>query len=120
MPRTRSTTAPRRPERSWERSTVNQTKAPVGTADGSSQFQELGVFFPTLSSSGDGTLTVVLNASSANGTVVADAVGAAQAWASTGGPAPFESEPSYQLAVPEHRDTGRLPTCRSTRARIAA
>jgi hypothetical protein len=43
-------------------------------------------------------LTVVLNARSANGTVVADAVGAAQAWASTGGPTPFETEPSYQLA----------------------
>jgi autotransporter-associated beta strand protein len=75
---------------------VNQTEAPVGTADGSSQFQELGVFFPTLTD-GDGTLTVVLNANSANGTVVADAVGTAQAWASTGGPALFESEPSYQL-----------------------
>jgi hypothetical protein len=76
---------------------VNQTVAPVGTADGSSQLQELGVFFPTLDSSGDGTLTVVLNAQSANGTVVADAIGAAQAWASTGGPSQFESEPSYQL-----------------------
>ncbi len=76
---------------------VDQTMAPVGTPDGNFQFQELGVFFPMLSSSGDGTLTVVLNASSANGTVVADAVGAAQAWASTGGPASFESEPSYQL-----------------------
>jgi hypothetical protein len=76
---------------------VNQSQAPVGTADGSYQFQELGVFFPTLDSNGDGTLTVVLNASSANGTVVADAVGAAQAWASTGGPSQFESEPSFQL-----------------------
>ncbi len=76
---------------------VDQTKAPVGTADGSSQFQELGVFFPTLSGSGDGTLTVVLNAGSANGTVVADAVGVAMAWASTGGPTTFEAEPAYQL-----------------------
>jgi hypothetical protein len=75
---------------------INQTKAPVGTADGNFQFQELGVFFPTLSSNGDGTLTVVLNANSANGKVVADAVGAAQAWASTGGPSSFELEPSYQ------------------------
>ncbi len=39
----------------------------------------------------------MLNANSANGTVVADAIGAAQAWASTGGPSQFESEPSYQL-----------------------
>ncbi len=78
---------------------VNQTKAPAGTLDDGAQFQELGVFFPTLNSSGYGTLTVVLNAQSANGTVVADAVGAAQAWASTGGPTPFESEPSYQLPV---------------------
>ncbi len=76
--------------------TVDQSKAPAGTSDGGSQFQELGVFFPTLSSSGDGTLTVVLNAATANGQVVADAVGAAQAWASTGGPTPFESEPAYQ------------------------
>ncbi len=77
--------------------TVDQTKVPVGTVDDSSQFQELGVFFPTLTSSGTGTLTVVLDASSANGTVIADTIGAAQAWASTGGPTPFESEPSYQL-----------------------
>jgi hypothetical protein len=79
--------------------TVNQSLAPAGTTAGGWQFQELGVFFPTLSSGGDGTLTVVLNARSANGTVVADAIGAAQAWASTGGPSAFETEPSYQLAV---------------------
>ena len=77
--------------------TVDQTQAPVGTVDGSSQFQELGVFFPTLDGNGNGALTVVLNANSANGTVVADAVGSAQAWASTGGPSQFEAEPSYQL-----------------------
>ncbi len=77
--------------------TVNQAQSPAGVADGSSVFQELGVFFPTLDSNGDGTLTVVLNANSANGAVVADAIGAAQAWASTGGPTRFESEPSYQL-----------------------
>jgi autotransporter-associated beta strand protein len=76
---------------------VDQTKTPVGTVDGSSQFQELGVFFPTLTTSGTGTLTVVLDAKSANGIVVADAIGSAQAWASTGGPTRFESEPSYQL-----------------------
>jgi autotransporter-associated beta strand protein len=75
---------------------VNQAEAPLGTADGGSQFQELGVFFPTLTGS-DGTLTVVLSAQSANGAVVADAVGAAPAWASTGGPALFEPEPAYQL-----------------------
>ncbi len=76
---------------------LNQSAAPVGTAYDGSQFQELGVFFPTLSSSGTGTLTVVLNASSANSRVVADAIGSAQAWASSGGPTPFESEPAYQL-----------------------
>ncbi len=79
--------------------TVNQSLAPAGTAQGGWQFQELGVFFPTLDAGGDGTLTVVLNAQSAKGTVVADAIGAAQAWASTGGPTAFETEPSYQLAV---------------------
>jgi Bacterial Ig-like domain (group 3) len=79
--------------------TVNQSQAPAGTADGGWQFQELGVFFPTLDAGGDGTLTVVLNAQSAKGIVVADAIGAAQAWASSGGPTPFETEPSYQLAV---------------------
>jgi hypothetical protein len=76
---------------------VNQSQSPSGAALGSSQFQELGVFFPTLTTSGDGTLTVVLNASSANSRVVADAIGSAPAWASTGGPTSFESEPSYQL-----------------------
>ncbi len=39
----------------------------------------------------------MLNALSAKGTVVADAIGAAPGWASTGGPTPFEAEPSYQL-----------------------
>ena len=77
--------------------TIDQTKAPIGTVDGSAHFQELGVFFPTLDASGNGTLTVVLNASSANGKVVADALGAADGWASTGGPTPFEAEPAYQL-----------------------
>ena len=76
---------------------VNQSPSPSGSAVGGSQFQELGVFFPTVTSSGTGTLTVVLNASSANSRVVADAIGSAPAWASTGGPTPFESEPSYQL-----------------------
>jgi hypothetical protein len=87
--------------------TVDQTKAPVGTADGSFHFQELGVFFPTLSGSGDGTLTVVLKAHSANGTVVADAIGAAPAWASTGGPSQFETEPSYQRSF---QHTGKRTT----------
>ena len=76
---------------------IDEARAPAGTADGTAQFQELGVFFPTLSGNGTGTLTVVVNARSANGTVVADAIGAAQAWASTGGPALFESEPTYQM-----------------------
>jgi hypothetical protein len=71
---------------------VNQTKAPVGTADGGSQFQELGDYDPS-----SGSVTVVLNANTANGKVVADAVGISQAWASSGGPSRYETEPSYQL-----------------------
>jgi hypothetical protein len=74
--------------------TVNQTPAPVGTSDGGAQFQELGDYYPTT-----GTLTVVLNAQSANGTVVADAVGIAPAWATAGGQSVYESEPSYQESV---------------------
>ena len=57
---------------------VNQSKAPVGDVLGSTQFQELGVFFPTLSAGGTGTLTVVLSASSASSRVVADAIGSAR------------------------------------------
>jgi hypothetical protein len=75
---------------------VNQARSPLGTAVGGSQFQELGVFFPTLDAFGNGTLTVVLNASTANGTVVADAIGLAQDWASGGGPSSVEAKPSYQ------------------------
>ncbi len=82
---------------------VDQSKSPSGNAVGSSQFQELGVFFPTLSSSGTGTLTVVLDASSADSRVVADAIGSAAAWASTGGPTPFEPEPAYQLTYQNTR-----------------
>jgi hypothetical protein len=74
--------------------TVDQTKAPVGTSDGGTQFQELGVYDPQ-----SGTLTVVLNAGSANGAVVADAVGIAQAWATGGGQSMYEPEPTYQLPV---------------------
>jgi hypothetical protein len=74
--------------------TVDQTKAPVGTPDGNFQFQELGYYFPT-----SGKLTIVLNANTANGTVVADAVGVAPLWASTGGQAQYEVEPSYQRSV---------------------
>jgi subtilase family serine protease len=74
--------------------TVNQTKAPVGTSDGNTQFQELGDYY-----SQTGKLTVVLSANSANGTVVADAVGIAPAWATAGGQSQYEPEPSYQLGV---------------------
>jgi hypothetical protein len=73
---------------------VDQAKAPLGTSDGGTQFQELGVYYPT-----SGTLTVVLSANSANGTVVADAVGIAPSWSTGGGQSQYESEPSYQLAV---------------------
>jgi hypothetical protein len=74
--------------------TVNQTQAPVGTSDGGTPFQELGDYYPQ-----SGTLTVVLSANSANGRVVADAVGIAPAWATGGGQSQYESEPSYQLAI---------------------
>jgi hypothetical protein len=86
---------------------VNQSAAPVGTALGSFQFHELGAFFPTLTASGTGTLTLVLDASSANSRVVADAIGSAQAWASTGGPTSFESEPAYQVPF---QNTGQRTT----------
>jgi subtilase family serine protease len=72
--------------------TVDQTKAPVGTSEGNTQFQDLGVFDPT-----SGTLTVVLSANSANGTVVADAIGIAPAWATGGGESLSATEPSWQL-----------------------
>jgi subtilase family serine protease len=73
--------------------TVDQTKAPVGTAAGSVQFQELGDYYPRNGS----TLEVELDANTADGTVVADAVGIAPSWASGGGQSLYESEPSYQL-----------------------
>ena len=73
---------------------VDQTQAPVGIAEGGYVFQDLGDFFPS-----SGTLTVVLNAGSANGDVVADAVGLAPCWASSGGPSQYETEPAYQEGV---------------------
>ncbi len=73
---------------------VDQTVAPQGTADGNTQFQELGDYYPQ-----SGTITVVLDAGSANGSVVADAVGIAPAWATAGGQSQYESEPAYQLPV---------------------
>jgi autotransporter-associated beta strand protein len=74
--------------------TVDQTQSPVGISDGSLQFQGLGVYYPQ-----SGTLTVVLSAASANGTVAADAVGIVADWAGSGGQSQVEPEPSYQLAV---------------------
>ena len=74
--------------------TVDQTKAPQGTLDGSTQFQELGDYYPE-----SGTITVVLSANSANGSVVADAIGIAPAWATAGGQSQYESEPAYQFPV---------------------
>ncbi len=73
---------------------VDQTKAPVGIVDGNTKFQELGDYFPS-----SGSLTVILKANNANGTVVADAIGIAQAWATGGGLSQFEPEPTYQLSV---------------------
>lgn len=86
---------------------IDQADAPVGTEDGSSEFQELGVFFPKLSANDTATLTVVLSAKSANGTIEADAVGVAAAWASTGGATDLEAEPSYQLP---YQNTGYRTT----------
>jgi hypothetical protein len=74
--------------------TVDQTQAPVGTSDGGAQFQELGDFYPQ-----SGTLTVAISAKPANGTVVADAVGIAPAWATGGGQSQYELEPSFQNSV---------------------
>ncbi len=86
--------------------TVNQTKPPVGISDANATFQELGeyqipeqtpgvVIYPPPST----TLTVVLDANSANGRVVADAIGIAKANATGGGQSHYEPEPSYQLGV---------------------
>ncbi len=73
---------------------VDQTQAPVGTSDGNAEFQSLGDYFPQ-----SGKLTVVLSASSANGSVVADAVGITPAWATGGGESQVEPEPTYQIGV---------------------
>ena len=73
---------------------VDQTRAPAGTSDGNTFFQSLGDYFPQ-----SGALTVVLSANSANGTVVADSVGIAPAWASGGGQSEYEPEPFYQTGV---------------------
>jgi subtilase family serine protease len=72
--------------------TVDQARAPIGTSDGGTHFQDLGVYYPAQGS----TLTVVVSANSAKGTVVADAIGVAPALATGGGPSLFEPEPSYQ------------------------
>ena len=74
--------------------TVDQTQPPVDMSDGGTQFQGLGVYYPQSS-----TLTVVLSAASANGEVVADAIGIAADSAGGGGQSQVEPEPSYQLAV---------------------
>ncbi len=73
---------------------IDQTQAPGGTYDGNAFFQSLGDYYPQ-----SGKLTVLLSANSANGTVVADAVGIAPAWASGGGQSEYEPEPSYQTGV---------------------
>jgi subtilase family serine protease len=72
--------------------TVNQRTAPVGTSDGNSQFQKLGIFKVAAGVE----LTIVLSSDSANGTVDADAIGISRASASGGGQSRYEPEPSYQ------------------------
>jgi subtilase family serine protease len=81
---------------------VDQTKAPEGTTDGTSQFQGLGNYH-----SESGMLTVVLEANSANGSVVADAIGISPTWASGGGESRYEPEPRYQrpFQATGHRTT---------------
>jgi hypothetical protein len=86
---------------------VDQTQTPKGTAVGATQFQELGVFTPALDANGDGSLRVVLDASTANGTADADAIGIALDWATTGGPSVYEPEPTYQQSV---QNTGSRAT----------
>jgi subtilase family serine protease len=81
---------------------VNQRRPPVGVRDGNALFQELGAYHPR-----SHKITVVLSATSANGTIVADAVGIAPALATGGGRSTFEPEPSYQRAfqTTRHRTT---------------
>ena len=81
---------------------IDQTKNAIGTVEGSSQFQELGVVYPTLTN-GTGSVTIALNTNPlsgdpANGRVIADAVGIAPAWAGAGGQSQNEAEPKYQIA----------------------
>ncbi|MGA2065991.1 MAG: S8 family serine peptidase [Thermoguttaceae bacterium] len=73
----------------------DQTKAPIGTLVNGKYFQELA---DCKVSPGD-TLTVVLNAGSANGTVVADSVGLAPGGATGGGISQVETQPAYQSGV---------------------
>jgi subtilase family serine protease len=82
--------------------TVDQTKAPVGISDGNTQFQSLGIYQIT-----SGTLTVVLSANSANGSVTADAIGIAPALATGGGVSLYEPQPSYQNGVLAQSTTNR-------------
>ncbi len=77
---------------------VNQQQTPVGINEHGSNFQDLGCF-PLQPGQ---TLNVVLYAGSSKpGTVVADAIGVAPAWASSGGQSQFEPKPSYQESVQE-------------------
>ncbi len=71
--------------------TVDQTQAPVGITVGNTQFEELDFEYPY-----SGTLTVELDASTATGTVVADAIGISADSASSGGISQYETEPAYQ------------------------
>ena len=73
---------------------VDQTKAPVGTLVGATQFQYLGVYYPPDT---NGRFVVRLDASTQNGTVCADSIGIAPAWATGGSTSVYEPEPSYQI-----------------------
>ena len=98
---------------------VNQSAAPVGTAQGNFQFQELGTFFPTLTANGTGTLTVVLNASSANSRVVADAVGSAKPGQAPAGQR--RSNRNLRIKSPSRTPSNaQRPTWPSTPANIPA
>ena len=92
---------------------VDQQKVPVGTVNGSFQFQELGTY-----ASKSGILTVVLSAKSATGTVVADAIGIAPGDAGGGG----QSNSNRSRHTNSHSrapDSAQVPTCPGTHRRTA-
>ena len=95
---TRSTTARRRPGPCWGRWSSIRPRRRSGPRTAGSSSRSWATSYPT-----SGTLTVVLNASSANGTVVADAIGIAPAWASGGGRSLVRDGAVVPAPLPEYR-----------------